>query len=52
MLEYFGWVMIVFGLGWYVKSHLIDFNDGLLDFRPIITMLTGTIFIVLGRLIL
>jgi hypothetical protein len=51
IIEYLGWVMIVFGLGWYVKSHLIDFNDGLLDFEPIITMLAGTIITILGVLL-
>lgn len=48
IIEYFGCAMIVFGLVWYVKAHLIDFNDGLLDFRPIITMLVGTIITLLG----
>jgi hypothetical protein len=48
IIEYFGWAVIIFGLVWYVKVNLIDFNDGLLDFKPIITMLAGTIIMILG----
>jgi len=37
--------VMVFGFCWFIKSHIIDFNDGVIDFKPIIVMALGSLLL-------
>lgn len=41
-------IIILTGLFLFAKHHLIDFNDGLIEFRDILIMLSGAVAMVVG----